>query len=376
MRRICLLLLSVAAFLFVTNPLSAAETKFSGVIFGNWTLHLNDQGLSKNYNYFDITRARLIVDHQFSDKYSANMMLDLVPRDTADPSADRFGLSYRLRSAYIQGDKLVRYTTFRLGLQGIMWFDKLENFWGLRYIDKVSLDKFGYLDRADFGVSAIMDCPGNYGTVALQIFNGSGYAGREANRNKDFVGFASFNPMPKNPDFGESSVWFQYYKGWPNIANTAPAGESFHSITKRDRLQLAGAFKYRKWATAVAEYFHTSDDNIPTNLPGNLDVQKAKGVSLLGKLNVATAESWLARVYIFAKYDWIDKNLQLDKSLEPFASQAGDARGIIGGVGYEPVDGLNIALSISRLTTKLNDRNIAVVEDERNSFVFNFSAAF
>jgi hypothetical protein len=175
MKRICLLLLVVTAFLFATNSLTAGEPKVGGVIFANWKLHLEDQGQGENFNSFDITRARLILDQQFGEKFSANLRIDLIPRS----SMDDFGLQYRLRSAYIQGDKLIKYTTMRFGMQSLLWFDYVEKAWSLRYIDAVSLDKLGYLERADLGLSIIGECPGNYGTLALQVMNGSGFTHSE-----------------------------------------------------------------------------------------------------------------------------------------------------------------------------------------------------
>jgi hypothetical protein len=375
MKRICLLLLVVTAFLFATNSLTAGEPKVGGVIFANWKMHLNDQGQGKNFNSFDIARARLIFDQQFGDKFSANLMIDLIPRS----GTDAYGLQYRLRSAYIQGDKLIKYTTMRFGMQSLLWFDYVEKAWGLRYIDAVSLDKLGYLERADLGLSIIAECPGNYGTVALQFVNGGGYTQHEMNRNKDCVVFAAAYPLPKNPDFGETGVWAQYYKGWPNITNTATGDQNFHKNTKKDRMQVAGVVKYRKWVSGVVEYFQTWDKEDVTTIITKDNQEKAKGFSLMGKVNVATAETWLSKVYLFSKYEWIDKHTQLDKTLYQYASQDGDARYFLGGVGYSPVEGYELAISIVRETTKVPNpivNPVEIREDEKNSIQINMTTKF
>jgi hypothetical protein len=381
MKRICLLLLVVTAFLFATNSLTAGEPKVGGVLFANWKMHLDDQGQGKNFknfNSFDITRARLILDQQFGEKFSANLMIDVIPRN----STDEYGLQYRLRSAYIQADKLIKYTTMRFGMQSLLWFDYMEKAWGLRYIDAVSLDKLGYLERADFGLSIIGECPGNYGTVALQIVNGGGFTHRELNRNKDVIVFAAAYPLPKNPDFGETGIWAQYYKGWPNIANiadTAIVSQNFRKNTKKDRMQVAGVIKYRKWVSGVVEYFQTWDKSDVTTIIKKDNQEKAKGFSLMGKINVATAETWLSKVYLFAKYEWIDKHTQLDKALYPYESQDGDARFFLGGVGYSPVEGYELAISIVRETTKVQSplvNPVEIREDEKNSIQINMTTKF
>jgi hypothetical protein len=381
MKRICLLLLVVTAFLFATNSLTAGEPKVGGVLFANWKMHLNNQGQGKNFNSFDITRARLILDQQLGEKFSANLMIDVIPRS----SMDDYGLQYRLRSAYIQGDKLIKYTTMRFGMQSLLWFDYVEKAWGLRYIDAVSLDKLkdsqgnSYLERADLGLSIIGECPGNYGTVALQIVNGGGFTHHEMNRNKDFIVFAAAYPLPKNPDFGETGIWAQYYKGWPNITNTATGDQNFHKNTKKDRMQVAGVIKYRKWVSAVVEYFQTWDKEDVTTAITKDNQEKAKGISLMGKVNVATAETWLSKVYLFAKYEWIDKHTQLDKALYPYESKDGDARFFLGGVGYSPVEGYELAISMVRETTQVPSplvNPVESLEDQKNSIQINMTAKF
>jgi hypothetical protein len=308
-------------------------------------------------------------------------MIDVIPRS----SMDDYGLQYRLRSAYIQGDKLIKYTTMRFGMQSLLWFDYVEKAWGLRYIDAVSLDKLkdsqgnSYLERADLGLSIIGECPGNYGTVALQIVNGGGFTHHEMNRNKDFIVFAAAYPLPKNPDFGETGIWAQYYKGWPNITNTATGDQNFHKNTKKDRMQVAGVIKYRKWVSAVVEYFQTWDKEDVTTAITKDNQEKAKGISLMGKVNVATAETWLSKVYLFAKYEWIDKHTQLDKALYPYESKDGDARFFLGGVGYSPVEGYELAISMVRETTQVPSplvNPIESLEDQKNSIQINMTAKF
>jgi len=375
MKRICLLLLVVTAFLFATNALTAGEPKVGGVLFANWKMHLEDQGQGKSFNSFDIARARLILDQQFGEKFSANLMIDLIPRS----SLDGYGLQYRLRSAYIQGDKLIKHTTMRFGMQSLLWFDHVEKAWGLRYIDAVSLDKLGYLERADLGFTIIGECPGNYGKLALQIVNGGGFTKTEKNKNKDIVLFAAGYPFPKNPDFGETGILLQFYKGWPNITNTATGDQSFRKDTKKDRMQVAGVIKYRKWVSGVVEYFQTWDKEDVTTAITKDNQEKAKGFSLMGKVNVATAETWLSKVYLFAKYEWIDKHTQLDKGLYPFELQEGDGQFLLGGLGYSPVEGYELAISLVRETTKVPTPIVNPVEirsAEKNSIQINMTTKF
>jgi hypothetical protein len=366
MKRIFTLLLIVAAILFATSALIAAETQASGVVFANWLLHLNDQKQGKNYNAFDVTRAFVILDHKFNDKYSSNLIGD-VNRE----SSTNGQLQFHLRSAYVQVNKLIPYTDMRFGMQGIIWFDMLEDAWSLRYIDAVSLDKLGFIPRADLGVSFIAHCPGNYGILALQVMNGGGYMSSEQNKYKDYILMAAFSPFPKNPNYGETQLWAQYYMGWPNIVDNAPSGEPFAKNTEKNRAQVGILFKYAKWVTAYGEYFIAQDDNDYTNNTNKVYVQKTGGFELFGKLNVSMAESFLGKIYIFSKYEFVDRN---QNATDKFIKDDGDARYFLGGVGYRPVDGYEFALTISRNTINHNNNNIKIDTDEANSFMVNVKA--
>jgi hypothetical protein len=374
-----MLLLVMAAILFATSPIFAGETKVGGQVWAKWQLHLNNQTVNnvkmgKSFNSFDIDRARLILDQKFSDRYEANIMADIYR-----PSSGDNPLQFRLRSAYIQVNSLVKYTTMRFGMQSFVFMDRLEKVWNLRFIDATAMEKLGYISRADVGVGFIAECPGNYGTIALQILNGGGYAQPENNKFKDFVGFIQALPMPKNPDFGECALLAQYYKGYPNILDVSDDSTSrpgFTKSTRKDRLEIGGVFKYKKWGTAYVEYFTAWDKSDLSTVKTKENTEKANGLSLFGRVNVAASETWLARVYLFGKYEWLDMHTQIDNGVNPFGAQEGDSRYITAGIGYSPVDGYDLALTVKRNTTNKNDNNLQITEEEANTLYLFMQAKF
>jgi hypothetical protein len=284
-------------------------------------------------------------------------------------------------------NNLMPMTDMVFGLQGLVWADKFLEAWGLDYVDEGSMEKLGYLHDADFGVSFYVVPTCGWGEVILQAVNGGGLTESEHNKNKDLVAFLQINPLKDQPGWSHSAIWAQYYKGWPNIE---PSGNlSFSDNTAQDRLSVAGLIKYSNWFTAYADYFLTTDDMNDTDVPDttvtgvNLpDEEKANGVTVFAKVAVATAEdSWLSDVYLFAKYEYLDKHTDHEaEGLQLYADED-DARFITIGAGYELTEGFHFALTLKRSTVNrlefdAENLPLRVAETERNTIFVNMLAAF
>lgn len=365
MKRICQWLLAVTFLLtFTGTKVIAGETTVGAEVHAHWMLHLNDQDLGKNFNYFNVHRGWLTVDHTFSEKYSANLIIEA---NNTGYSASN-GWDTHLRSAYFQVNDVLPYSNVRFGMHGLLWMDKVESVWGLRYVDEVSLHKLGYLPRADFGASLIGNCPGGFGVLALQVLNGGGYTQTELNKHKNFALYGEFHPFPKNADWSEVAILGQYYMGYPNVSSV---GSGFSDNTMMDRMQGAFIIKYRKWLTFYSEYFVTKDDADATNNTNDEFVLEANGFTVFGRLYVATSEKWLSRVSAFAKYERVDKNKNASSSLE---RDNGDARFLIAGLAYEPVDNIEMAILLRRDTISELVNNVRIEENEANSLMFTMKA--
>ncbi len=374
MKRICMGLLAVVILLGIgAAQVLAGETKMGGEVHANWLLHLNNQGLQKNFNSFNLSRARVAVEHKFDEKYQAELVIEALDRTwMLDEMAGTDWGSYdiKVRRAYLQGNKLLPYTDVRFGMHDLLWIEKVDRLWGLRFVDEVSLHKLGYLPEADLGVSLIGMCPGSWGVLAVQAMNGSGYMSGEANKNKNFAIYGELIPFPKSPDWSEVSIMGQIYEGWPNIADGS-GGASFSDNTMMDRMQVGMTFKYRKWVTAFGEYFVAKDDADWTNNVDDEFVDEANGFTLLGRLYVATSEKWLSRVSLFGKYEWVDKNRNATGSLD---QENGDARFLTAGVSYTPTEGAEVAFAVKRNTVSEIENNIRIEEVESNSISISIRA--
>lgn len=372
MKRICILLLTVSAILVIT-PLAAladGETTVGAEIHAEHNLHLNDQGRGKNFHEFTINRGWLWVDHSFSDRYEARITVE--SEEPLMGESNGTGWTMRLRHAYLQVNELVNYVDLQAGLLDNYYISRVEDVWGYRYVDEVSLHKLGYLSEADIGVSLVGVCPGDWGVLVVQVLNGGGYFERDMNKYKDFIVLAEIHPFPKSPDFSEVALIGQYYMGWPNIADGS-VGRSFSENTKKDRLSGGAIFQYRSWIRGFAEVFLTQDDSDWTNDTSDEFVDEAYGFSVLGSINIATSDTWLARVKVFGKYEWIDRN----RNKELLFGDDEDARYLVAGASYEPVDGYELALSVRRDTENVlitSGSSQFITEEESNFFLISARA--
>jgi hypothetical protein len=370
MKRICILLLTVSAILVITPlaVLADGETNYGAEIHVEHRLHLNDQGMGKSFNEFNVKRGWFWVHHTFSDRYEARLTLEAY--DPMRNESNNTGWTMRLRHAYLQVNGLVRYVDAQAGMVDNYYIARVEKAWGYRFVDEVSLHKLGYLPEADLGVTLIGKCPGDWGVLVVQVLNGASYTERELNKYKDFAIVADIRPFPKSPDFSGVALLGQAYIGWPNIVDNS-GSVSFPKNTEKNRLNGAAIFEYRNWLRAFAEVFQTKDDQNWTNDKSPQYVNEAVGFSLFGRVNIATSDTWLARVRVFSKYEWIDRNRN---ATDPLLADEGDARYLIAGVSYEPVDGYELAISIRRDTENHVVDNSYINEQESNSLLLGLRA--
>lgn len=370
MKRICHWLLAATILVGISaTQIAVAQTTVGAEIHTRWVLHLNDHGLGKNYNYFEAHRGWLMVNHDFSEKFSANVIAEGIAGGMVGSNDFKF----RLRSAYLQANTVIPYTDIRVGMQDLLWVSTVEDVWGLRHVDEVSLHKLGDLQEADLGVSAIAHCPGGYGILALQFLNGGGYTETEVNKYKDCALYGEAHLFPKNADWSEMALVGQYYKGYPNIADNSGAA-SFSENTKKDRLEGGVIIKYRSWISAFAEYFVVKDDFDQTEPADGEEnfITESNGFTLMGRLYVSTtAEKWLSRVSLFGKYENVDRNRN---AVNPLDQDEGDARYLTAGIAYAPVDNWEFAFAVKRNTININEGDLRIAEQEANSVLVSFRA--
>jgi len=214
MRKLNLISLAVAAALFA--PLAAhadaGDTTIGGVMFVD-TTHLSTTNAGNDVdpsgNGVDVTRAYLIVNHQFDDIWSANLTTDFnfasykasststVTGTSGDTVATTTTVTTPetqlfIKKAYIQG-KFSDLTVLRVGAADMPWIPYAEGVYGYRFVDKTLIDREGFGNSADWGVN-LNGANGMFNYSASMV-NGNGYKNPSRSKAVDFEGRAGFTPI-------------------------------------------------------------------------------------------------------------------------------------------------------------------------------------
>lgn len=150
--------------------ISYAETYMSGKVFYNYTINLDDD----RYNAFNIKRAYLTLLKKASDDVSYKITYDVGSNDGGSSH------TVFLKTAMINWE--TGFGNFSLGMQSMNMFKTMEYTWGHRFIQKMSMDTYGFSSSADLGIGYA----NNFGLIKMSalVTNGSGYKRVETDKNK------------------------------------------------------------------------------------------------------------------------------------------------------------------------------------------------
>ena len=216
MRKNILISLAVAAAL--AAPMAhadAGDTTVGGVIFADFTsINTQKSGTDVDPNGLgtDVTRAYLVVNHQFDDIWSANLTTDFnfasykaaststcTPSDptqtctvTTTTSVTTPQNQLFVKKAYIQG-KFSDLAVFRIGSADMPWIPYAEGVYGYRFVEKTIIDREGFGNSADWG----LNLNGSSGMVnySISAVNGGGYKNPTRSKTIDWEGRLGLTPI-------------------------------------------------------------------------------------------------------------------------------------------------------------------------------------
>ncbi|HPF50361.1 MAG TPA: hypothetical protein PK335_02245 [Draconibacterium sp.] len=160
------LLLLVAGFAFSQEK--TEEFKPNGkplaLIFTNFNTSFSDGESTKS---FEITRAYLGYEYNFSPEWYAKLVLDI-----GDPKAGGLQMTAFLKNAYVQYKKSNLTASF--GMISTTQFKVSEKIWGLRYVEKSFQDAYKFNASADLGFNIDYQFA-DFISADFSIINGEGY---------------------------------------------------------------------------------------------------------------------------------------------------------------------------------------------------------
>ncbi len=169
MKKISLLFLFLA--IFATMAFSQEESeefkpngKPIALIFTNFNTSFSDGETTKA---FEITRAYLGYEYNFSKEWYAKLVLDV-----GDPKVGGLQMTAYLKNAYVQYKKSNFTASF--GMISTTQFKVSEKIWGYRYIEKSYQDAYKFNASADIGFNLDYKFA-DFISADFSIINGEGY---------------------------------------------------------------------------------------------------------------------------------------------------------------------------------------------------------
>jgi hypothetical protein len=162
-----------------------------------------------NYSRFVVTRGYTTIKKKLTDNLDSRITLDTY-QDKDGNMQVRLKYVYALFKFADLGP--ITKPNLEFGQVHNAWLDFEENLNFYRMQGTMFIERVGIFNSADFGLTAAgllggqvgddyqksvnQKYPGRYGSFALGLYNGSGYAAVEANKSKVFQGRLTVRPLP------------------------------------------------------------------------------------------------------------------------------------------------------------------------------------
>lgn len=333
MRKNILISLAVAAAL--AAPLAhadAGDTTIGGTMFTDFTtINTQNKGTDVDPNGFglDVSRAYLIVNHQFDDIWSVNLTTDFnfasykasststVTGTSGDTVATTTTVTTPetqlfVKKAYVQG-KFNDLAVLRVGSSDTPWIPYAEGVYGYRFIEKTLIDREGFGNSADWGVNL----NGSSGMVnySVSALNGNGYKNPSRSKTMDFEGRLGLTPIDGliigvgfyTGDLGQDTEANEAKFAAVPATSTTPAIPATPKNTA-SRTNLLAAWK-ADGLTVGVEYFTAK--NFSSGLIFNNTTDSENGLSVYGSYDFPGTDFGL-----YARYDSVKPKKDVQSGLK------------------------------------------------------------
>jgi hypothetical protein len=269
----------------------------------------------------DIKRAYLIIDHQFSPIYSANLTIDFAPNGII-LNGGTFGTgtlqgSEAIKYAYVQA-KYADALIIQGGAEKTPWIPFVEDLYGYRYIDKVMIDQNKFGNSSDWGVNAHGDLGKGLFDYSVSIVDGAGFKNPARSEQMDVEARANVNWMGFVGAVGGywGKLGADIQTAPPTVAPAPQTASRFDALLAYTNSQLR----------VGVEYFQATDWKVVTKTTPD----QAQGWSAFASYNVTP--QWA----VFGRYDGLEPSQKL-APMERYTYYNI-------GISYEPVKTVDIAL--------------------------------
>jgi hypothetical protein len=282
------LLLIVGLMILLFSSLSFADDIRGYVIPEYYSVasqHNGEDGIEGQHGFW-IRRIYLGYNTDFGNGWSARVRLEMNSTAFSEGTLDPYLKNFHLKKKIGGGASLL------VGIMEPPSFNKIEKFWGYRYIEKTAADFFKFASSRDFGIA--LDGKSKSGLVYTLMYANYGSNKGEDNKGKAIYGRIGWEAktayLEANAHYaadngkditflslfgGLKGSWGRFGVGY-NYKNEKPEeGESKNNGI----ISAFGAFNISKTAQAFARYDHLTDynfKNIGSYVPIDAKMYKAR----------------------------------------------------------------------------------------------------
>jgi hypothetical protein len=305
-RHLLLISLGLSVFgLHSQDSNTAADEPPPGTVSAKIYTHFNYSLDGESTTSFEVRRAYFGYERNLSDRFSAEVKLDIGSIDDQSEFALIRRYTY-FKNAYVSYQLPNLKTWF--GLMDMLQFKVQEKFWGYRYLYRSFLDEYRFGSSADLG-AGIQYNPSRHVTADFVISNGEGYKNLQFDHIYRLGAGLTLYPL-------KGLILRAYY--------------TIHTHESR-QMTFSGFAGYRMAKLRVGgEYNH------------QLNLQFLEGYDRYGYSLYTTYiinEKW----EVFGRYDQLYSNILPENEL-PW-NLVNDGSAIIAGVQYSPIRYIHMALN-------------------------------
>jgi hypothetical protein len=355
-KRIAMTVALMGAGLSAATAAMAADVGANTTVDGLVYADLSDIDQQQNGNDvapsgygFDIKRAYLIVNHTFSNVWSANLTTD------AQYISSTSGTGYTNSATSNSGgvaELYVKLLYLQARLNGAFvvhagsyndpWITFVQNFYGYRYVEKTEVERLGFANSADWGLNASGIAGGNgIFSYSASVLNGGGYKNPTRSKDMDFDGAFIIKPL----------AWLNFGAGFyaghlgqitqtsaDYASNTATRWDLTAAVVSNGIRVGAEYYNARNYKTAMATTGVLSGPGgvvVATNATAKDPTGTVVGDDADG-YSAWASYRFLRRWSVFTRYD----HSKLSKDYDPKLTD----QYFNFGVSYEPLPTIDLAL--------------------------------
>lgn len=265
-----------------------------------------------------VQRGYLTAKYYFNSDWMMRITTDV----NLDPNLKKKNNNIFLKYAYLEGKLYGKAAVLRIGQSHTPWIDYEQSLWKHRYFSKVMIDTNGYDASSDLGIGLKGKLLDGMAKYWVTYTNGAGYSHPAVTgKTMDIDSRVSFYPMKG------MTLDFQYrdgYKGTKQVpTNLAEKKHTLYQI-----MMTYGSKNYRVGANYI-------NNRVKTTATGLSTKDKAYALWGWGKLGKGFGA--------FGRYELTRDNAAAVTKTSRYA----------GGVEYNPVKHVTLALGIDTAKTKL-----------------------